>query len=112
MKPRLSAVLVLLTVVLSSCNPQKEADAPGPSPINVPDTDQCKPMCAHLSTLKCEEGEDLYNSDLPGPKGVPNQSCQSWCEELQGKGTFLNPRCVQTITSCDQVEAARKKTCK
>ena len=53
----------------------------------MPDTDQCGAMCLHIgpSGLKCPEGEPLYNSDLPGPKDVPNQSCEDWCKDQQGK---------------------------
>lgn len=104
--------LLLLTVVLSSsCNPPKEADTPSPAPINVPDTEMCPVMCEHFKALKCEEGDPLYNSDLPGPKGVPNQTCAEWCVEIQSKGTYLNPRCGKVVPSCDLIESWRKKTC-
>lgn len=68
-------------------------------------------MCDHIGPqgLKCEEGEPVYNNDLPGPEGVPNQSCAENCKELQTKGFFVNPRCVSTVTACDQIEASRQK---
>ena len=97
-------LLVPCLLVLASCPP-----AVSPSPNPPPDTDQCSVMCAHLQALKCEEGEPLYNNDIPGPKGVPNQSCTDNCTELQKKGLFLNPRCVATAPDCKQVEEYRLK---
>lgn len=61
-------------------------------------------MCKHLSTLGCEEGKPVYNSDLGGPVGVPNQSCVDFCQELQDSGYFVNPKCVLLVTRCDEVE--------
>ena len=80
-----------------------------PSPIPPPDTDLCVSMCDHLAALGCEEGQPVYNSDLPGPVDVPNQSCADNCKELQDKGFFVNPRCVLTVKSCDDIEPSRQK---
>jgi hypothetical protein len=68
-------------------------------------------MCDHIGPegLRCEEGNPLYNNDLPGAEGVPNQSCKDNCEELQKKGFFVNPRCVATVQRCDQIEDYRQK---
>ncbi len=106
---RLLTLLVAGLLVVASCGPKTVA--PGPWPIQPPDTSECSTMCKHLQALKCEEGLDLYNSDLPGPKGVANQTCADWCEEVQGRGMFQNPRCVKTVPSCDLIEEYRKKTC-
>jgi len=61
--------------------------------------------------LNCEEGQKVYNSDLPGPDGVPNQECVDWCHELQDPEHlyFVNPKCVSEVTSCSQIEEARKR---
>jgi nitrous oxide reductase accessory protein NosL len=110
MRPLL-ALVVVLTTLLVGC--PKPPDAPGPAPINVPDTDVCAAMCEHLGPkgLNCEEGQPVYNSDLPGPTGVPNQSCESFCRETQINGLFLNPKCLKSVPSCDLIEDWRKKTC-
>lgn len=92
--------------LLIGCSPAIDKPIPPPNP--PVDTNYCERMCQHLETLGCEEGEPVYNSDLPGPQDVPNQSCPAFCEELQGKGFFVNPRCVSTVPSCDQIEAYRK----
>jgi hypothetical protein len=99
--------LLVLVIGLLGCPPEPVIPPPNP-PV---DTDLCGAMCAHLKSLGCEEGQDVYNSDMPGPTGVPNQTCQTWCEELQDASHlfFVNPRCVATVTSCDQIEEYRKK---
>lgn len=82
---------------------------PVPPPTPPVDTNMCDEMCNHLQTLGCEESKPVYNNDLPGPVGVPNQSCDDNCRELQAKGYFVNPRCVATVLVCDAIEAYRQK---
>jgi len=96
---------LVLPFVFAAC-PSPVSPTPNPPP----DTDFCQSMCDHLQALGCEEGQPLYNNDLPGEKGVPNQSCADNCVELQNKGLFINPRCVSTVEKCDQIEPARLKT--
>lgn len=105
MKPAL-LVFVSLILALLGCPP-----AVSPNPLPVPDTDQCGAMCTQLQVLKCAEGKDVYDSDLPGPAGVPNETCAQDCEKQQNNGVFYNPKCVKLVTSCKDIEAARKKTC-
>lgn len=87
--------------------PNTDIVVPPPPP---PDSDMCGHMCAHLKSLGCEEGESVYNNDLPGPPDVPNQSCEDWCIELQDPDHlyFINPRCVATVPTCDDIEDYRK----
>jgi hypothetical protein len=105
---------VLLALTLTACPPPREA--PSPHPLPVPDTELIPGMCKHLGPkdqggLGCDDGNPVYNSDLPGPAGVPNQSCVDFYTGLQNNGYFVNPKCVLSVTACDQVEAARQKTC-
>lgn len=87
----------------------KDADPPEPPP---PDTGSCVAMCEHIgpSGLNCEEGGPVYNSDLPGPEGEPNQSCVDACEEWQANGIPVNPDCVAKSPNCEEIEAYRLKS--
>lgn len=101
------ALLSLVALLVIGC--PKTTDPPIPPPNPPVDTDLCSDMCEHLDTLGCEEGKPVYNNDLPGPVDVPNQSCADNCKELQDKGFFVNPRCVLTVKSCEDIEPARQK---
>jgi hypothetical protein len=70
-------------------------------------------MCSHIGPngLKCEEGEPVYDSDIPGERGIPNQSCEDFCKQQQALGVFINPKCVMKVKSCDEIESARLKRC-
>lgn len=84
---------------------------PSPNPPIPPDTDLCGSMCTHLEVLKCEEGKPVYDSDCPGPVGVPNVTCTEFCVKQQKRGSYMNPSCVLTVEACPQIEEARQKTC-
>ena len=104
-------VAVVATLTLLGC-PGREA--PGPNPVTPPDTDLCGKMCKHLGPkvdggLGCEEGMPVYDSDRPGPKDVPNMSCETFCRTAQDRGAFLNPRCLTLVKSCEEIEIARKR---
>lgn len=113
MKGRLIAAAVLVSGAILGCptHTMTPAVAPIPSPEPPKDTSLCGAACRHLADLSCEEGKPVYNSDLPGPRDVPNQSCESFCEEMQDKGLFVNPRCLLTIKTCDEIEEVRSKDC-
>lgn len=108
MTMRFFPALLIVAASLLGCPP---IDPVVPPPTPPPDTDWCGTMCDHLKRLGCEEGKDVYDNDKPGPVDVPNQTCQAWCTELQDPSHvyFINPRCVTEVTSCDQIEAYRKK---
>lgn len=102
--------LLLLLVLLSGCHPQaKPEPGPEPGPIPEPGTD-CEAMCEHIGPqgLNCEEGLPLYDFDLPGTVGIPNQTCVGFCEKQQANGVNLYPQCVVRATSCEAIEAARQ----
>lgn len=102
-------VFALLTLLVLGACPIQGSNHPGPRPIDPPDSDMCSMMCEHLAGLGCEEGKPVYNSDLPGPEGQPNQSCEDNCEELQDRGYFFNPKCVGEVTQCSQIEDYRDR---
>lgn len=107
MKTQILAIAALL--LLTAC----PASNPAPTPRVVPaaDSDLLGAMCQHLKALKCEEGNDVYDSDVPGPKDVPNTTCEAAYRKMQDNGVWLNPKCVLKVTSCDQIEEARKHKC-
>ena len=94
-----------LALLLTGC--PSTPDPLPPPPVPPPDTDLCTVMCDHLAGLGCEEGKPVYNNDLPGPEGVPNQSCSENCQELQDRGFFVNPKCVIDAPSCATIEDYR-----
>lgn len=99
------AVALLLTGCPTTSNPNTPDPVVPPNP--PPDTDLCTVMCDHLAGLGCEEGKPVYNNDLPGPEGVPNQSCAENCQELQDRGFFVNTKCVIDAPSCATIEDYR-----
>lgn len=84
---------------------------PSPNPFPVPNTDECGAMCSVLHSLGCVEGKDVYDSDVAGDAGVPNETCTQDCQKQQGNGVFYNPICVKHITACLQIETVRKQRC-
>jgi hypothetical protein len=86
---------------------------PVPHPSPAPDSTYCAQMCAHIgpSGLGCLEGNPVYDSSLPGPRGVPNESCADFCTKQEANGVFINPKCVMKVTSCADIEDARQGTC-
>ena len=115
---KMSLPLLVLVLVSFGCHPvdvqpdpspPEPTPDPGPSPDPEPQPEDspCAQMCATLENLGCEEGEPLYDSDLPGPRGEPNQTCTGFCEKQMANGLDLKPLCVAKVTSCDLVEPAR-----
>lgn len=107
-------LLLLLAFSLTGCPPTREA--PSPNPIPAPDSELCEPMCKHIGPLTqgglgCEEGYPVYDSDKPGPKGVPNKTCVDFCTEQQANGVFVNPKCVMGVKRCEDIESARQQIC-
>ena len=98
---------IVLTLLLTGCPSNSNIPDPVVPPVPPPDTDWCVTMCDHLSKMGCEEGEPVYNNDLPGPEGIPNQSCSDNCMELQDRGFFVNPKCVVDAPSCEMIENYR-----
>jgi len=97
---------LLAAALLWGC-PQQEAEIPAPPPGPASDPTFCEEACQVFQDKACEEGEDLYNSDLDGEPGEPNQTCVEWCHELQDRKAALNPKCTRLIEVCDQIEDYR-----
>jgi hypothetical protein len=99
---------ITLALFLTGCPSNPGTPDPIVPPNPPPDTDWCATMCLHLSRMGCEEGGPVYNNDLPGLEGIPNQSCADNCVELQDRGFFVNPKCVVDAPSCEEVEDYRQ----
>lgn len=67
---------------------------PGPTPIEPDGTEDCPAACARLQQLGCPEGDPL-------PDGT---TCAEFCQETQRKGHALDPTCVKTIQTCEELE--------
>jgi len=96
---------LFLLLLLIGCHPQ-----PTPIPTPGPVSSDCAVMCQHIGpeSLGCEEGEPVYDSDLPGTPGVPNESCTEFCEKQQKNGLDVYPSCVAQVQSCAEIETARQ----
>lgn len=67
---------------------------PPPVVIVPPDTDKCPEACANLQVLGCEEGDPL-------PDGL---TCTEFCVRTQNQGAWLDPKCLASVTSCEDIE--------
>jgi hypothetical protein len=110
-KKLVGALVLSFSVLILGCPIQPQS--PSPHPVIPPDSDLCAAMCNHIGPkgLWCEEGNAVYDSDLPGPPDVPNLTCETWCKNEQANGVFINPRCVAQVKSCSEIEVARQKDC-
>ena len=102
---------------------QNNAGKVTPNPPVITDQAECAAACANLQRLHCVEGEPIVmgtscqvNSDCRGLDGNPDPlqvcsaglcttSCTNFCIETENQGVWLDPKCVQSITSCDQINS-------
>jgi hypothetical protein len=92
---------------LSGCIPLEAQQDTTPRP--VPEGSPCAQMCEHIGPngLGCEEGQPVYDSDVAGPPGVPNESCVTFCNKQLDNGVDIFPECIARVKSCDEIEDAR-----
>jgi hypothetical protein len=83
--------MVLCLVVCAACH----CDVPA-NPVSIsqaPDTTFCSPAAENLNRLgNC--------GDRQATKG----KFKDFCEYTQNNGVFLNPKCIASATSCDEVK--------
>lgn len=97
---------------------------PVANPPKLTDQDKCEAACKHIGPegLKCPEGNAVVMTrsckDTSSCKvgqscvaGMCEVSCTKFCIDTQDNGVWLNPGCVSSVTSCDQIDACvvRKK---
>ena len=70
----------------------------------VKDSDKCSVAETHLKDLNCIPKDQPYTK-----KG---KTFTQFCQDKQEQGVFLNPACLATITSCDQMDCCtQSKNC-
>jgi hypothetical protein len=83
----------LLLLILCVACPSQDS-VPEPEIPVVEGTEWCERAEKNLVALGCEEGK-------PTKKG---KSFAQVCKETQDNGVDLNPKCLSTIKSCDQID--------
>lgn len=90
---------VFATMSLGAACPHGPVYNPTPTPPTPVDTDDCALACQAMRSHNCIEG-----TDIPTPDSG-KITCEEFCRvEQQDNGVELNPSCVKTITSCDEIE--------
>ena len=87
MKKLFIFIVVVLIMLIISCQTVRSV------PIEPPDTSSCPAACDRMKFLHCSEGEDI-----PG-----GPSCVQFCVETQKAGHALNPQCLKTINTCEEI---------
>lgn len=101
-----SLLMISSFAVFSGCPAQtnEPPTPPTPTPI-VTDTDQCAPAEQHLHDLcSADPGKNNYCCRVVAPT-KKGKSYTQFCQEKQNEGVFLNPKCIESVTSCDQIDA-------
>lgn len=122
MKFALSTLFIVLTFGCQALNPLEpnEPEPPTPVPPVVVDTPACKAACENLQLLKCEEGNPIVTNktcvdDLQCDQGqecvtgICVAHCETFCEQTQAQGVWLDPVCVSKIDSCSQIDSCPLK---
>lgn len=102
----LKSLLMIATslTLVSGCPTQNEQPVPPhPTPI-VTDTDQCGTTEQHLHDLcNADPTKNAYCCAVVAPT-KKGKTYTQFCQEKQAEGVWLNPKCVEAITSCDQID--------
>jgi len=83
--------------------------SPQPTPI-VTDTVLCPSAEEHLQNL-CKEDPsgNAYCCKIVAPT-KKGKSFTQVCIELQNNGVFFNPKCIASVTSCDQIDQCTRSS--
>lgn len=101
-------VLLLILTFAYGCNHNNSKKDTGPEDASL--STPCSRMCRHFRELKCDEGNPIYDSDAPGPVGVPNTTCEMFCTSQMDLGVNLNTECAIKAPTCEEIEAYRAMT--
>jgi hypothetical protein len=92
----LKKIIFSLAFILTACHPIviKPASVAHSTPVVV-DTDLCGAAQANLQKLGCISTTDPYTT-----KG---KSFEEFCRETQNNQIFINPRCLSSVQSCQEM---------
>ena len=103
---KLISSIILTAAVIFSCQPQANNLKPidyRETPIPT-DTAYCSVAEKHLNDL-CEQNRTANNfCCVVGSHTAKEKSFTEFCRETQEAGIALNPRCLSSILTCDQID--------
>jgi len=115
MKKLTAVAMVLMSAIFVGCPSVNHNTAHPPV---VTDQNKCGSACAHIGPqgLNCEEGKPIdmkkpcvntagCSSGQTCEVGTCTTSCEQFCIATENQGVWLDPTCVATITSCDQIDS-------
>lgn len=103
MKKILVGIMAILLLISCQSVGQKSKpidyrETPAPT-----DTNYCGAAEKHLNDLcKANPEENLYCCQASSST-KKNKTFKQFCEETQAAGIQLNPKCLSTITACEQI---------
>lgn len=86
---------LFIFLFISGCN-TPEPISPKPTPI-VTDTNLCGDAQVHLEELSCIKKDEPFTKR-------DKLSFKQFCEQTHHSGIFLNPKCLISITSCEEID--------
>lgn len=107
MKKNILISFLFLIVLVPACpNPDNLNPPQPPKPTPVPTgSEYCKLADMHLYDMcQADSNKNKYCCEV-GAKTKKGKTYTEFCIEKQNQGVFLNPKCLSTITSCNQIDA-------
>lgn len=98
MKKLMSTVFAIFLALAATAVGCAQSVPPNPAPVIPTGTESCPGACSRMRTLKCDTAEDITMKD------GSHMTCEDFCVSMQELGVWLNPACVATVTSCEDVE--------
>jgi hypothetical protein len=91
--------------LFNDCAPINNSPTPPhPTPVVI-DTDQCGAAETNLHSLcNADPVKNSYCCQVVAPT-KKGKSYTQFCQDKQLQGVFLNPKCVSSVTSCEQIDA-------
>src|SRR5258708_4219446 len=104
----MKSYLFVFFLIISSCAGISSTQFPPQPPQPASDTEYCAPAETKLKSL-CQKDQinNKYCCDTVAPT-KKNKSFTTVCQETQNQNIFLNPKCLSTITSCNQIDICTK----
>jgi hypothetical protein len=93
--------ILLLSLLLIACDTTTQTTKvtpnipPTPTPLVI-DSEYCGEAEVHLKEIACIPKNEPYTKR--------GKSFKQFCEETQENGVFLNPKCLTTVNSCEEID--------